>query len=59
MFMFSFILVLLSVLTSALIIIIYSLSNSLEEQLGAKAIAIARTVALLAEIKGQRGEEKG
>lgn len=58
MFMFSFILVLLSVVTSASIMI-YSLSDSLEEQLGAKAIAIARTVSQLAEIKEQVGEDDG
>lgn len=58
MFMFSFILVLLSVVTSASIMI-YSLSDSLEEQLGAKAIAIARTVAQLEEVKEQIGEKNG
>ncbi|MEI3614451.1 sensor histidine kinase [Pseudogracilibacillus sp. SO30301A] len=58
MFVFSFILVLFSIITSSSIMI-YSLFVSLEEQLGAKAIAIARTVAQLPEIKSQVGQKNG
>lgn len=49
MFIFSFILVVFSVMTSGWIMIL-NISDSFEKELGARAIAIARTVAQLPEI---------
>lgn len=58
MFIFSFILVIFSVGTSG-IIMIHNISSSFEKELGARAIAIARTVAQLPEVKSQVGEDEG
>lgn len=58
MFIFSFILVIFSVGTSG-IIMIHNISSSFEKELGARAIAIARTVAQLPEVRSQVGEDNG
>lgn len=58
MFIFSFILVSSSVLTSG-IIMVYSISSTFEKELGERAIAIARTVAQLPDIKMHVGVEGG
>ncbi|MDN4606260.1 sensor histidine kinase [Sporosarcina sp. F6_3S_P_2] len=58
MFIFSFILVVCSVGTSGAIMI-HNISGAFEKELGARAIAIARTVAQLPEIKSKVGESDG
>lgn len=58
MFIFSFILVFFSVMTSGWIMI-HNISAAFEKELGARAIAIARTVAQLPEIKDHVGAEGG
>lgn len=58
MFIFSFILVVFSVVTSGLIMI-HNISVAFEKELGARAISIARTVAQLPEIKSHVGKEGG
>ncbi|WP_313799586.1 sensor histidine kinase [Cytobacillus sp.] len=58
MFIFSFILVVFSVVTSGWMMIL-NISTAFEKELGARAIAIARTVAQLPEIKGYVGKEGG
>ncbi|QED46168.1 ATP-binding protein [Cytobacillus dafuensis] len=58
MFIFSFILVVFSVVTSGWIMIL-NISTAFEKELGARAIAIARTVAQLPEIKSYVGKEGG
>ena len=58
MFIFSFILVFSSVLTSG-IIMVYSISTAFEKELGERAIAIARTAAQLPDIKMHVGKEGG
>lgn len=58
MFIFSFILVFFSVMTSGWIMI-HNISGAFEKELGARAIAIARTVAQLPEIKSYVGVEDG
>lgn len=58
MFIFSFILVIFSVGTSGMIMI-YNISSAFEKELGARSIAIARTVAQLPEVKSQVGLNDG
>ncbi|MEV9640696.1 sensor histidine kinase [Mammaliicoccus sciuri] len=58
MFIFSFILVFFSVMTSGAIMI-HNISGAFEKELGARAIAIARTVAQLPDIKTHVGETNG
>ncbi|HEY4552600.1 MAG TPA: sensor histidine kinase [Bacillaceae bacterium] len=58
MFIFSFILVVFSVVTSGWFMI-HNISVAFEKEIGARAIAIARTVAQLPEIKSYVGEEGG
>lgn len=58
MFIFSFILVVCSVGTSGWIMI-YNISVAFEKELGARAIAIARTVAQLPEVKTYVGKASG
>jgi len=58
MFIFSFILVVFSVVTSGWIMI-YNISLAFEKEIGARAIAIARTVAQLPEVKSYVGKESG
>ncbi|WP_255551580.1 sensor histidine kinase [Sporosarcina sp. E16_8] len=58
MFIFSFILVVVSVVISGSIMI-HNISIAFEKELGARAIAIARTVAQLPEVKGYVGENDG
>ncbi|WP_301107914.1 sensor histidine kinase [Sporosarcina sp.] len=58
MFIFSFILVFFSVVTSGAIMI-HNISGAFEKELGSRAIAIARTVAQLPDIKQQVGKADG
>ncbi|MBE1555619.1 ATP-binding protein [Sporosarcina limicola] len=58
MFIFSFILVVFSVGTSG-IIMIHNISVAFEKEIGARAIAIARTVAQLPDVKSQVGIDGG
>lgn len=58
MFIFSFILVVVSVVTSGSIMI-HNISIAFEKELGARAIAIARTVAQLPEVKSNVGKSEG
>lgn len=58
MFIFSFILVFFSVVTSGAIMI-HNISGAFEKELGSRAIAIARTFAQLPDIKLHVGQEDG
>ncbi|WP_153722040.1 ATP-binding protein [Sporosarcina cascadiensis] len=58
MFIFSFILVFFSVVTSG-VIMIHNISGAFEKELGSRAIAIARTVAQLPDIKQDIGKADG
>ncbi len=58
MFIFSFILVVFSVGTSGAFMI-HNLSSAFEKELGVRAIAIARTVAQLPEVKSHVGIDEG
>ncbi len=58
MFIFSFVLVLSSVITSGWIMV-YSISSAFEKELGQRAIAIARTVSQLSDIKTHIQQTEG
>lgn len=58
MFIFSFVIVLFSIMTSG-VMMIHNISGAFEKEFGARAIAIARTVAQLSDIQETVGTEKG
>ncbi|MER2192715.1 MAG: sensor histidine kinase [Solibacillus sp.] len=58
MFIFSFFIVLFSILTSGLLMI-HNISDAFEKEFGARAIAIARSVSQLPEIQSQVGVKDG
>ncbi|MEO4054327.1 sensor histidine kinase [Solibacillus sp. CAU 1738] len=58
MFIFSFVLVVFSILTSG-ILMIHNISGAFEKEFGARAIAIARTVAQFSDIQQTVGTAKG
>ena len=58
MFIFSFVIVLFSILTSG-IIMIHNISGAFEKEFGSRAIAIARTVAQLEDVQKTVGKEEG
>jgi len=58
MFLFSFVIVLFSIMTSGAIMI-HNIAGAFEKEFGSRAIAIARTVAQLEEVQTTVGTEKG
>lgn len=58
MFIFTFFIVLFSILTSGTIMI-HNIAGAFEKEFGARAIAIARTVAQLEEVQDSVGTEEG
>lgn len=58
MFIFSFIIVLFSILTSGFLMI-HNISDAFEKEFGARAIAIARSIAQFTEIQQHIGTDKG
>lgn len=58
MFIFSFFIVLFSILTSG-VLMIHNISGAFEKEFGARAIAIARSVAQLPEIQTHVGKQNG
>ena len=58
MFLFSFVLVVSSILTSGMLMI-HNISGAFEKEFGARAIAIARTVAQFSDIQQTVGTQKG
>lgn len=58
MFIFSFVIVFFSILTSGALMI-HNIAGAFEKEFGARAIAIARTVAQMTEIQDTVGTQKG